>query len=491
MAQGARLILLCAALTLLTCGVDAKKKASVPKLRSDGDMAFAKGDMKKAKKLFKKVIKLEPKNERNYYKLFRVHLKERAYPEAIKDLTKALEVAPKYKEGLYQRGHLNIQMGHCVEASADLDTLLQIDPAHKKGLVDAPLAKQCAQSVQQAESHATAGNHKAAHEHYSAALSHTTNSHKLLLERGKSCFAMGEYFETLADTGRALKIEKESMEALEMRGMAYYKLGEHDMALRHFRQGLHYDPDHKGCKTIYKKLKKIDKLEKNGDKALAEGKHDEAIVFYTDSIAVDPEHSVFVKEVYFKICNAHLNAEAMAEGAETTRAQSALEAGMQATAADDSFANGHMCVSDAYMKLEQFEDAVQAIKNAHNHNQEDGGIREKVQKAEAALKQSKTKNYYKILGVERDVNDRGLKKAYRKLALKWHPDKHPGEESQKKAAAMFQDIGEAHEVLSKPELRAKYDKGEDVFDNQGGGGGGGGGRMFHHGGQQFKFHFGF
>jgi DnaJ family protein C protein 3 len=485
---GARLVLLlCTGIALLTCGVEAKEKkpANVPKLRSDGDMAFAKNDMKKAKKLFKKVIKLEPKNERNYYKLFRVHLKERAYSEAIKDLTRALEVSPKYKEGLYQRGHLYIQMGHCVEAAADLNALLVIDPAHKKGLVDQPLALQCAQSIQQAETHSTGGNHKVAHEHYSAALAHTTNSHALLLARGKTCFAMGEYFETLADTGRALKIEKESMEALEMRGMAYYKLGEHDMALRHFRQGLHYDPDHKGCKTIYKKLKKLDKLDKNGDKAVQEGRHEEAVQLYTDSIAVDPEHAVFVKEAYFKICQAWLNAGEKAD------ADKALDAGIKAVEADDGFSNGHMCVSDAYLKLEDFEQAVQAIKAAHQHNQEDAGIREKVQKAEAALKQSKTKNYYKILGIERDANDRAIKKAYRKLALQWHPDKHPGEEAQKKASQMFQDIGEAHEVLSKEELRQKYDRGEDVFDNQGGGGGGGGGRHFHHGGQQFKFHFGF
>ena len=54
---------------------------------------------------------------------------------------------------------------------------------------------------------------------------------------------------------------------------------------------------------------------------------------------------------------------------------------------------------------------------------------------------------------------------------------------------MFQDISEAYEVLSDEELRAKYDRGEDVFDNQGGGGGGGGQR--HHGfpEEMFRQHF--
>jgi hypothetical protein len=65
---GARLVLLlCTGIALLTCGVEAKEKkpANVPKLRSDGDMAFAKNDMKKAKKLFKKVIKLDSRRSLN------------------------------------------------------------------------------------------------------------------------------------------------------------------------------------------------------------------------------------------------------------------------------------------------------------------------------------------------------------------------------------------------------------------------------------------
>lgn len=82
------------------------------------------------------------------------------------------------------------------------------------------------------------------------------------------------------------------------------------------------------------------------------------------------------------------------------------------------------------------------------------------------MKQSKEKNYYKILGVSRTADKKAIKKAYRDLALKWHPDKA---EDKEKAEKMFQDISEAYEVLSNEETRGKYDRGEDVFENQGGG----------------------
>ncbi|KAH0792643.1 DnaJ domain containing protein [Histomonas meleagridis] len=66
------------------------------------------------------------------------------------------------------------------------------------------------------------------------------------------------------------------------------------------------------------------------------------------------------------------------------------------------------------------------------------------------------KDYYKILGVERNANKDQLKKAYRKLAMRWHPDKNPN--NQEEAQAKFQEISEAYDVLSDPKKRQVYDK---------------------------------
>ena len=81
------------------------------------------------------------------------------------------------------------------------------------------------------------------------------------------------------------------------------------------------------------------------------------------------------------------------------------------------------------------------------------------------------KNYYEVLGVEKDATPEQIKSAYRKLAMKYHPDRNQGDE---KAAEKFKEVNEAHEVLSDPTKRKNYDTYGSADGNMGGFGGFGG-----------------
>src|ERR687894_513643 len=81
------------------------------------------------------------------------------------------------------------------------------------------------------------------------------------------------------------------------------------------------------------------------------------------------------------------------------------------------------------------------------------------------------RDYYEVLEVGRDATEDDLKKAYRRLAMKFHPDRNQGDTG---AEARFKEVNEAYDVLKDAEKRAAYDRfGHAAFDPAGGGGGGG------------------
>jgi|TARA_B100001094_G_C17515745_1_gene477738 DnaJ-class molecular chaperone len=100
------------------------------------------------------------------------------------------------------------------------------------------------------------------------------------------------------------------------------------------------------------------------------------------------------------------------------------------------------------------------LKSAQHRFQRNGQLHQKIQRLEAKIKNKAKVDYYKVMKLSRSASAKEIKRAYHKLAMKWHPDKNSAPE----AETTFKKIARAYEVLGDADLRRRYDAGEDVDD---------------------------
>ena len=121
-----------------------------------------------------------------------------------------------------------------------------------------------------------------------------------------------------------------------------------------------------------------------------------------------------------------------------------------------------------YQEDGQHEEAVrdcERVCGLERSRDNDATLRE----AKRLLKMSQRKDYYKILGVERSASSDDIKRAYRKLALKHHPDRHSTAEPEvrEEEEMVFKEVSSAYSILSDPQKKSRYDSGQDL-DEMGG-----------------------
>ena len=248
-----RFLLYCALLALVASAEPmAVSPKELSKMRREADTEFVSGQKngpKNALKKWNKIIKLDPDNHNNYYKRYRVLLRLKKTARALSDLESAVKVKPSFTSGWSQHAKLLLKLGRCVEADVSLQKALTINPTHKATIKLQPAITKCASSVRQADDFERRGQWAQADAALTKALDAANTSPTLFLRRARLRMRMGKYFEVLADSGKVLKWEKHNLDALGVRAHAYYLLGDHEMAMRHQREGLKSDPGHKGIKV--------------------------------------------------------------------------------------------------------------------------------------------------------------------------------------------------------------------------------------------------
>ncbi|KAH7099332.1 hypothetical protein BKA62DRAFT_710172 [Auriculariales sp. MPI-PUGE-AT-0066] len=240
----------------------------------------------------------------------------------------------------------------------------------------------------------------------------------------------------------------------------------------------HSDPDSKACLSAHRELKKFDKLFAKLN-TFVEGSMWASVIKHTthpeDGLAaqfdaalksrlaadvdslpapevLDPlKSSARRNTIYTAACRAFV------ESGQIKKSEPWCE---ELLRMDPESVDGWTSKAELALAKEDYEEAVRAFDRAFESSgrQQGSEIHQKLARAQRLLKLSKAKDYYKVIGVSRDADVREIKKAYRRAAMKAHPDKAGGSEAQMAA------VNEAYEVLSDPEMRARFDNGEDPMD---------------------------
>ena len=275
---------------------------------------------------------------------------------------------------------------------------------------------------------------------------------RVLLAEG--AMEAGDYATVVTETSRVLKASPGSLQGLLLRGRAYYMLGDLGAAKKLFQEGLRQDPEHSALKAAYRLAKELDKRATKAAELEAKNKMADAATQYEAALKVlaggaGPEDKA--AELRLGLCSALSRAN--------ERAADAITACENAAADDPESDTPMLRMADAYMVLGEYGKARQKYQEAFQRSRTQEAQRG-AQNAERMQKQADRKDYYKVLDVARTASAADIKKAYRKKAQRWHPDKNVA--NAEEAAKMMQEINEANEILSDADVRARYDRGEDV-----------------------------
>jgi DnaJ family protein C protein 7 len=270
---------------------------------------------------------------------------------------------------------------------------------------------------------------------------------KWQLMRGEAYLKMGN-INALGDAQNIamslLRNNSQDPEALVLRGRALYAQGENDKAMQHFRQALNCDPDYRDAVKYLRMVQKLDKMKADGNADYKAGRWQAAIDKYSEALELDPLN---------KGTNSKLLQNRALCRVQLKDYNGAISDCERAISLDPTYTKAKKTKATALGQSGDWESAVRELKDLQEQDPQDGSIAKELRKAELELKKSKRKDYYKILGVEKDADENQIKKAYRKAAIIHHPDKNPDDEQ---AAERFKDIGEAYETLSDPEYANPY-----------------------------------
>ena len=429
-----------------------------------GNDAYKKGNYASALSHYTRAINLQP-NEANYYgnRSAALFMLQR-YLDALEDCRQGLSLQPDHMKLLTRAGKCCLVLGRLDEARGYYSTAVAAYPDNdsvKSDAKEADEAKENEQMYQQCRRNEQFPQANTFLDRVLAAATHSID-HKLL--KAELLLDSKQPKEAL-DFIAALPQDVVGVRLLRALALHYSSPTISTEAREILQATLQADPNSDRARATLASMTEMERLKNEGNKHFQAGRSAEALTAYTQALELDPRHKFFNSTILANRAAAYMKQKDYLK---------ALEDCNRSLSLNPDYTKAYLRRANVHMQLEDYEEAVHDYNRVRDMDPSTPEIDDFIYLAKNNAKKRGKKDYYQILGVEKTASDADLKRAYRQLALKWHPDKN-AETQEKRAHAekMFKDVNEAYAVLSDRSKRSRYDMGMDVDGPDMGGMGGG------------------
>eukprot|EP00274_Cyanoptyche_gloeocystis_P004964 CAMPEP_0196666342 /NCGR_PEP_ID=MMETSP1086-20130531/64443_1 /TAXON_ID=77921 /ORGANISM="Cyanoptyche gloeocystis , Strain SAG4.97" /LENGTH=491 /DNA_ID=CAMNT_0042003521 /DNA_START=40 /DNA_END=1515 /DNA_ORIENTATION=- len=481
--------------------------AKAEQFKTQGNESYKNGRYQEAIKCYSSAIQINENSAPYYSNRAAAYLMMKNYKDATRDCMKSIALDPSFVKAYIRCGKSHLAVGELKQARKQFQQALSVDPSCAE-------AKEEIKNIDTLEKDSDRCTELLRREQYGLALHTVTNSllkqcpecADFKLMKARALIGLKQYDEASSICSEVMQRDGSSTDVLFLRGKALFHLSNMSAASKHLQEVLRQDPDHSESRILLKKVKALESSKNEGNEFFRCGKNQEAIDAYSQGIAVDANVPEFMATLY---CNR------AAAAMKLSRFKEAVDDCSKALELNPTYTKALSRRAAAYRSMGEYEAAVRDLEKLAQMDDVNSEVLQTLRQVKLELKKSKRKDFYKILGITQSADDDEIRKAYKLMALKWHPDKNQeSPEAKETAEKMFKDVAEAYSILSDPAKRRRYDAGADLEEiEQGGpnfggadpsqlfqmffgGGGGGGGVPFGYGshcgghGPGVRVHFG-
>eukprot|EP01038_Epipyxis_sp_PR26KG_P004609 gene4609-6486_t len=433
--------------------------------KNKGNDFYKDKDYRKAVEAYTKSITVNPSNALYLTNRAAAYLMLLQYKEAVDDCIAAIKLDSNNSKAFFRKATGLKGLGRLDAAIESLTAGLEIDPNSTQARKDLQLLSASKTKLLELQQLVLQKQYRSALPLIDGLIRDIGTNFRDLnllkvealieLKRPQDAYNLSNYMMKSAPNGDA--------DLLRLRARCFYDMGDIENASKHLGIALRQDPDNSNIRTFYRRIRDIEEKKSTGDSAFKNGNYEDAIENYSACIELTKDNRPYSSKLYL---NRAISL------AKVKKHDLCVKDCTVAIAFNSEYIKAYQRRGDSYIAMggpQNIEQAISDYERATELESDEAtlkSIQQKIKKAKVSLKRSKRKDLYAVLGVSQEATESEIKTAYRKAALKYHPDKQAtkSDEEKAEAEAMFKSIGEAYEVLSNPEKKAKYDEGVELED---------------------------